>query len=69
MATDAVGAAAGAEPSAPGEDVPVGLVDLTGLTLGDLERLGRSSLDLALRRALAPHEDTSDPILGFQSGI
>jgi hypothetical protein len=69
MATDDVQAAGGMGPAPPEEGVHVGLVDLTGLTLSHLERLGRSSLDLALMRALAPKDDSSDPALGFQSGI
>jgi hypothetical protein len=69
MASDPAEVAAQAGPAPPKEDVHVGLVDLTGLTLSHLSRLGRSSLDLALMRALAPQDDSSDPVLGFQSAI
>jgi FXSXX-COOH protein len=45
-------------------------VDLSGLTLRQLDGVGRSSLDLALMRVLAPADDGSDdPVVGFQSAI
>jgi FXSXX-COOH protein len=43
--------------------------DLTGYTLGDLEKIRRPSLDHALRRVLAENDHTADPVVAFQAGI
>ena len=58
----------------PSADPPLGgletgMIDLTGLSLHDLDDLGQSSLGLALRRVLDPDGEPTDSVVGFQSGI
>ncbi len=57
------------EPPEPPPDIATELVDLTGLTLGDLNGIKRSSLGMALQRALERDRDPSDPVVAFKSGI
>ncbi|MDF5752622.1 FxSxx-COOH cyclophane-containing RiPP peptide [Spongiactinospora sp. TRM90649] len=44
-----------------------GLIDVTGLSLGDLEEIDGSSLATALRRVVS--EADSGPVAGFQSSL
>lgn len=53
----------------PPADVASKLIDLTGMTLEDLKRIDQASLDLALSRVLARHEDPAYPLFAFQSCI
>lgn len=56
----------------PPEDVVTDLPDLTGLTLAEIAELAHADypgLDRALRRVVARHEDSADPIVAFQSSI
>ena len=70
MSSEAGTTAGAAESPARTDDIDVIGVDLSGLTLRQLDGLGRSSLDLALMRVLAPADDGSDdPVVGFQSAI
>jgi FXSXX-COOH protein len=48
-------------------DFSKGLIDLTGVNLADLDRIGDSTFDLALRR-IVDDEDTG-PVAGFDSSI
>jgi FXSXX-COOH protein len=45
------------------------ILDLTGLSLNDLEEVRPSSLRRALRRIVAQDEDPADPVVGFQASI
>ena len=51
------------------EDIETELPDLTALSLGDLEKIGPSSLGHALRRVLSRDDDPADPVVGFQASI
>ncbi len=44
-----------------------GLIDVTGLCLADLDRIGQSSLDFALRRIV--DELDAGPVAGFNATI
>lgn len=44
-----------------------GLIDLTGLSLRDLDESGQSCLGDALRRVLRSREDDAEPVAGFSS--
>ncbi|MDH2427497.1 FxSxx-COOH cyclophane-containing RiPP peptide [Sphaerisporangium sp. TRM90804] len=45
------------------------MIDLTGLSLTDLEALGPTSLHHALARIMRRAEDTSDPVLAFLASL
>lgn len=45
------------------------ILDLTDLTLSDLEEVRPASLRHALRRVVAQDEDPADPVVGFQASI
>ena len=50
-------------------DAQDGLVDLTGLSLRDLDELGESSLSRELRQALGANPDETDAIAGFNNSV
>ena len=45
------------------------ILDVTGLSLSDLEEVRPSSLRRALRRIVAQDEDPAHPVVGFQASI
>lgn len=45
-----------------------GLIDLTGVSLRDLDESDESCLGDALRRALHSREDDAEPIASFSAG-
>lgn len=52
------------------EGIETGILDVTGLSLSDLEEVRSSSLRRALRRIVAEDdEDPADPVVGFQASI
>jgi FXSXX-COOH protein len=53
----------------PEAGIDTGIVDLTGLSLGDLDHLGQSALAIALRRVLEREGEPANLVVGFQSGI
>ena len=57
------------DPSHVKEGIQTGILDLTGLSLSDLEEVRSSSLRRALRRIVAEDEDPADPVVGFQASI
>lgn len=48
-------------------DFSNGLIDVTELSLAELDKIGDSSLDIALRRIL--DDDDTGPVAGFSSRI
>lgn len=55
--------------SADSSDADGGLIDITGLSLRDLDVSGESGLEHALRRILWGHLDESEAIAGFSSDV
>jgi FXSXX-COOH protein len=49
------------------DDFGAGLIDVTGLSLHDLDAISESSLADALRQVLG--DDQSEPVAGFQSSF
>jgi FXSXX-COOH protein len=49
--------------------IETGTLDLTDLSLDDLERVGPSSFGHALRRVLSRDDDPADPVVGFAASI
>jgi FXSXX-COOH protein len=49
--------------------IETGMLDVTDLSLNDLEEVRSSSLRRALRRILAEDGDSADPVIGFQASI
>jgi FXSXX-COOH protein len=50
-------------------DIETDMLDVTGLSLWELEEVRPSSLRRALRRIIAEDADRTDPVVGFQSSI
>ncbi len=50
-------------------DAEDGLIDLSGLSLRDLDKFGESSLAFELRRVLDPDADVADVIAGFENTV
>jgi FXSXX-COOH protein len=55
--------------SGPPDDLRTALIDLSGLSLGDLDAVGQTALGTALRRIVAREGEPTHPVLGFQSSI
>jgi len=55
----------------PGDlsDAEGGLIDLSGLSLRDLDELGESRLSRELRQALGANPDETDAIAGFNNSV
>lgn len=58
-----------ADLSGPLDDLGTTLIDLSGLSLGDLDAVGQTALGTALRRVVARGNEPTDPVVGFQSSI
>lgn len=58
-----------ADLSGPPDDLRTALIDLSGLSLGDLDAVGQTALGTALRRIVAREGEPTHPVLGFQSSI
>ncbi len=50
-------------------DAEGGLIDLSGLSLRDLDELGESSLSRELRQALGGNPDETEAIVGFNNSV
>jgi FXSXX-COOH protein len=50
-------------------DTDGGLIDLSGLSLRDLDKLGESRLLSELRQALGPNPDVTEAIAGFNNSV
>jgi FXSXX-COOH protein len=46
-----------------------GLIDLSGLSLRDLDKLGESCLSGELRQALGSNRDETEAIAGFNNSV
>jgi FXSXX-COOH protein len=57
------------EKNRPPADLETDMIDLTDLSLTDLEDLSQSSLGLALRRVLDQDGGSGGEVVGFQSSI
>jgi FXSXX-COOH protein len=53
----------------PRDDLRTALIDLSGLSLADLDAVGQTALAAALRRIVARGGQSADPVVGFQSSI
>jgi FXSXX-COOH protein len=51
------------------DDAGDGLIDLSGLSLRDLDKLGDSSLLHELRRVLGPEEGEGEMFAGFNDSV
>lgn len=50
-------------------DANEGLIDLSGLSLRDLDKVGESILSRELRQALGPDPDATEAIAGFNNSV
>ncbi len=57
------------DPSDVKSGIETDMLDVTELSLSDLEEVRPSSLGRALRRVVAQDKDPADPVVGFQASI
>jgi FXSXX-COOH protein len=56
-------------PDEASDELRTTLIDLSDLSLGDLDEVGQTALGMALRRIVARGSEPASPVVGFQSSI
>ena len=57
------------DPSGVKAGIETDILDLSGLSLSDLEEVRPSTLGRVLRRIVAQDDDPTDPVIGFEASI